>query len=495
MRRFIVRGSIALPSLAFALVVGCSDDVENGAGNGTGNGEADTGGNGAQPDAAPPADASAEDSGPLDAAADAGSTDVGPVAPCPAIGTALPEGTAPPRRGDTSLAVDEACGRLYLFSGDDGEPQNCGFPPSSFVYDLYVYDTFRERWYEVAPQGDWMAAPPTAPIPRARMTTAWDANRGRLVVFGGRWRAGSSGAYTFPSDVWAYDPETNDWSQLASEGAGPAGRMGHTMHADPDRDRMIIAFGAREFAGLRYDVTQTNDVWAFDLENNAWDRLADANPPGSPAPQARLFHYAAVDTLRGRLWLFSGSSSDPFGFEPTVPSELADSWYLDLPTERWTRYTPGTPPTSRFRGPMAYDATRDQLVIYGGHDNTPLGNNSEVWTYDIAGNAWTLRNQGDTLNPDPSFDPNAGDTRCNFPGDFANYVEGTPERREGHMFAILGDAAYMYGGRTDCGVANDTWELDLESFAWTELNISFSGMTCPRNGRDDCGDPSVRMCD
>ncbi len=468
---------MALAALAAAFA--CSDDETDPVVRADGGGSRD-----AVTDAAAP-DASGPDAGGPDAEV----IDAGSGAPCETIGTALLPGRAPERRGDTSLSADETCGRLFMFSGDNAVPQSCNTPPSKFVNDLHVYDTYREGWYELSPNGDWTAEPPTAPIPRARLATTWDEARGRLVVFGGRHRTTDVGDYDFPSDVWAFAPKTNEWSLLAPDGAGPAGRMGMTLHADPARDRIIVVFGAREFVGLLYDVSQTDDVWAFDLSTNQWTELA---ADASPSPPARVFHYAALDTKRRRLWVFSGSSADPFRLDPRVPDVLADLWFLDLETEAWS-IVGANHPTSRFRGTMAYDEVRDQLVLVAGHDNTALGNNSEVYTYDIEDNRWTLESVGDILNPVPSFDPEPG--QCNFPGDFAVPDLAGPERREAHMFTLLGDEAYLYGGRTDCGVANDTWRLSLETFAWEELNRSFSGMTCPRNGRDDCDEPSVKMCD
>ncbi|MEL6183793.1 MAG: kelch repeat-containing protein, partial [Myxococcota bacterium] len=65
-----------------------------------------------------------------------------------------------------------------------------------------------------------------------------------------------------------------------------------------------------------------------------------------------------------------------------------------------------------------------------------------------------------------------------------------------HIF-VAGDpgAALTYGGNTDCGLANDTWSLDLATDTWSQVTVSPSGMTCPRTGNPDCAAPTARMCD
>ena len=138
---------------------------------------------------------------------------------------------------------------------------------------------------------------------------------------------------------------------------------------------------------------------------------------------------------------------------------------------------------------MSHDAEGDRLLLFGGHDDTSLGNNNDIWSFDLANLSWALENEADTFNaPNIAF--------CEFPGNFANVDLNSPERRESHLFLNAGTTqAIMYGGRTDCGLASDTWTLNLTDLTWTQLNASPTGMTCVRNGNPNCDDPSARMCD
>ena len=136
---------------------------------------------------------------------------------------------------------------------------------------------------------------------------------------------------------------------------------------------------------------------------------------------------------------------------------------------------------------------RNRLVLFGGHDDTALGNNNDIWTFDLAAQSWTRAPGGDAFNA-PACMPAGECMMCNFPSDFTIFDAASPERRESQLFAILGDSAIMYGGRTDCGLAKDTWSLDLGSLTWTQHNESPLGMTCFRSGSLNCEMAGARMC-
>lgn len=408
-----------------------------------------------------------------------GGPDAGDPGVCAFIGTALPMGTAPARRGDMAFAIDPVCKRVFMYSGDRAEPVMCGPAASTFVDDLHVYDMSRQTWALLSPDGD-------KPLPRARSRGIWDPNREQFVVFGGRWRQGTSGQYTYLNDVWGYDPVANTWTELAPFAAspvnGPTGRMNFGMSGDPERDRFIITQGGQVAANFtEYEVE--GDTWAFDLEARSWTEIG-ANSTNRPV--SRLFHVTALDRQRQHLYILGGAGSDAL----TNPMFMRDLWTLDMVSGEWSEVAQTLLwPTGRIKAEMSYDAARDQLVMYGGHDDTPIGNNSEVWTFNLQTSNWALRSAGDTLNPN-----RAPSNFCDFPYNFVLYDLATPERRESHLFEIDGDLAFMYAGRTDCGLSNDSWALDLTSYTWTLASDSFNGLTCPRQGRNDCEDIAVNHC-
>ncbi|MBI4821663.1 MAG: hypothetical protein HY791_35710 [Deltaproteobacteria bacterium] len=406
---------------------------------------------------------------------DSGVEDVGITTDAGGGDGGLPRGTAAPRRGDMAFATDPRDGRTYMFFGDRAEPQMCDFPVSDFVDDGWVFDPSTGQWAEIVLSGN-------RPLKRARSAATWDERNNRVVLFGGRFRAGTTGDYTWLNDLWAFDPATGAWTELSAQDApgGPSGRMNATVVPDPDRNRILVhGGGTTDFTAFQVDT----DTWAFSFATGAWTQIATGRPqPNPPAESGRLFHVASIDRARGRMFVFAGGGQNAFNVF------VGDMWYLNLVTEEWTQVNlGGGAPDARIKAAMIYDQAGDQLVLFGGHDNGNLGNDNDVWTFDLETLTWTRRMQGDRYN-------RAAFGFCDFPADFAIIDPASPERRESHLFSLHGNTAIMFGGRTDCGLANDTWFLDLTTMTWTQVSNSFTGMTCFRSGRTDCADPQARKC-
>lgn len=471
-----------LPLALFASALACSSTEDPPADAGTG-----TPDTGVVPDSGvtPDTGVGDPDSGETPDTGETPDSGVGPTCPavyeapggaptCAPIGTELQAGTGPIRRGDMAYAVDQACGRVFMFHGDRAEPQSCGPAASQFIDDGYLFEPSTGKWYTLAPTG-------TKPRNRVRASGAWDAMRNRFILFGGRYRAGTSGAYTYQKDVWAYDPATNAWTELWAQTAagGPNGRMNTVMVADPVGDRILVFAGGQVSSDAQSFIVD-NQTWAFDLATNTWSQLATSGT----RPTARLFHTGAFDKNNRVLYIFGGGGADAF----TSPTFFQDLWAFDVANETWSRIDAGaTLPAGRIKAEMDFDANRNRIVLFGGHDDQQLGNDNDLWSFDLIGGTWSNNHVGDTFNaPAIGF--------CDFPANFAIVDQCLPERRESHLFRIFGDQAFMYGGRTDCGLTNDTWILDLTTHTWRQVNASFNGMTCYRSGRTDCDQPEARKC-
>lgn len=408
---------------------------------------------------------------------------------CPDLGPALTApNVAPLRRGDMASAYDPECEILYMAYGDKAEPENCGFAGSDFIDDIHAFDLNAGTWHELTVSGG------DEPLPRARSQGIWDPLSKRLVVFGGRYRVGTMGQYTFLNDLWAFDPMTKTWEELSTQDApgAPSGRMNFSMTLDEDRNVIIIHGGGTTDFNQFFPNSQT---WIWNLAQGTWLEV----PVSGGFPPERLFHSAAYDHDRQRLYVFAGAGEDAF-----LSFGDGNMWFLDFTTFTWTEIDQGAPlpppgapdryvthrPRARIKGKMIEDRARDRILLFGGHDDLDLGNNNDLWALDLATQTWSLVNEGDT----------PGDTEaisfCEFAGNFAMVDLDVPERRESHFLVKAGsDLAVMYGGRTDCGLANDTWTLDLTNDTWNQITVSPNGMTCVRNGNPNCSDPSARMCD
>jgi N-acetylneuraminic acid mutarotase len=394
----------------------------------------------------------------------------GSVSLCGLIGQPLAEATAPVERGDMSFAVHAECGRVFMFHGDHAVPVDCGPAASEFMDDAYVFDIGANVWSQLTVAGP-------APIARARARGVWDAARERAIIFGGRHRAGDVGDYDFYNDVWTFDPATMSWTELSPNLApgAPTGRMNFTFDYDAAGDRVIVhGGGTTDFTDFIID----NQTWAFDLATNSWSQIGLGTPP-----PARIFHMATFDQAGRRLIIFGGGGADAF----TATSFMRDTWVLDIATDAWSQVQSALSPEGRIKGEMVFDDARSRAVLFGGHDDQALGNNNDIWLLDMASLAWSRQPGGDVFNK-------PADGFCDFPSDFAIVDAAFPERRESHLFGAAGGVAIMYGGRTDCGLAKDTWSLDLATLGWTQLNPSPLGMTCFRSGSLSCQEPGARLC-
>jgi hypothetical protein len=133
----------------------------------------------------------------------------------------------PTARFDAAMVHDPAGNQLLVFGG-----QSATGPES----DLWSFSFASQSWKQLQPAG---AVPPK----RFGDTLVLDAARRRAILFGGQ-------AGGFFSDVWAFEIETNQWTRLAADGAGPASRYGHSAVYDPRGKRMIVSTASPRRAAL-----------------------------------------------------------------------------------------------------------------------------------------------------------------------------------------------------------------------------------------------------
>jgi len=364
---------------------------------------------------------------------------------------------APTSRGDHVSVWSDAPGELVVFGGDDGVPEACA-PAPSYVDELWVFETDCGTWRQI--EGA------SGPGPLARASAVLDSARNRMVLFGGRSQAGG-GAYDQHDDVWALDLDALSWTEVATSGTGPSGRSNAVAVVDEPGDRMIVFGGNTSASGASF--APTADAFALDLETHEWSQVG----PGD-GPPARLFHAAAATP--DAMIVHAGGDENAF-FGPF----LSDLWRLDLATDTWEEISAtGGPPDARISGALVSHAGTDSIALFGGHDDGVLGNRNDLWRLDVTDATWSAVGSGDVLdNTDVGF--------CDFPADFTTQDLAFPERRSASTLAADGaGSAWLFGGKTDCGLANDVWRLDLATGAWTEVRVANQGLSCERQGRIGC---------
>ncbi len=96
---------------------------------------------------------------------------------------------------------------------------------------------------------------------------AYDAESDRVILFGGA----NEVAWGL-NDTWAYDYNTNTWTEKSP---GPAKHLGARIAYDAESDRIIL-FGGYNLAGILF-----NDTWAYDFNLDTWTEMKPSiSPPG-----------------------------------------------------------------------------------------------------------------------------------------------------------------------------------------------------------------------
>lgn len=371
----------------------------------------------------------------------------------------------PRRLSEHAAAYDPEGRQMIVYGGSSAVPQQCDFPSPVYEEGTWLYDEPCNAWVRVDTTSN--------PGPRVRHMMAF--GDGKAWLFGGRYRAGTSGNYTLYDDVWAFDMATLMWSELQVSGERPSGRVNGAFVWDSRRGHLWLFGGNESASGLAY--TPLRDVWELDPVSATWTRHAISGTQ----PAERLFHVGFYDSARDALVAYGGADENAFGFSGPVVY-MGDLWFLELETLVWTRLHAGDgdAPDGRFWAGGAYDPIGDRYLVFAGHDDASLGNRNDVWAFDPSAGSWSLGAEQDTLQGQPNG-------FCDFPPDFAAVAAGTPERRDAHtmVWSPCGHAL-VYGGKSDCGATDDVWAFGEDG--WQELQEATVGEACVRwrNNPDNC---------
>jgi hypothetical protein len=157
---------------------------------------------------------------------------------------------------------------------------------------------------------DWTQRADTGPAGRHLHVMAFDAARGVVVLFGG---ADETGQQSY-GDTWEWNGIT--WTQASSFGATPS-----TGAALAYKDKTTALFGGIESLSGDPRRSLFGDTWEWDGKH--WSLRQHLGP------RARWRHALVFDSGRGRLVLFGGFSS----LEPDPSSALGDTWeHTEQPT-------------------------------------------------------------------------------------------------------------------------------------------------------------------
>jgi hypothetical protein len=391
-------------------------------------------------------------------------------APATGDGKASEAGTCDPNlaggptpRGD--VAGGFVGGKLVVVFGDDGAPIQCQPNPKA-VSDAWVLD----------PCVGWQAMTGELPPPRARAASAVDPDNDQLWLYGGRYRSPTvaSGKYSVYGDLWRYDVKSGAWLFVHDgKSAAPQARSNTVLARRPGDGSLWLMGGNLSNDGLNFQ--PMNDVWRFAVGGGGWQKQQTQGT----SPPVRLFHAGAITADGSSLVIVGGGGVGAF-----QGPFMQDAWRLDLDKLTWTPLkATGSQPLGRIKAGLVAVPGVPRLLLFGGHDDGPVGNRNDLWWLDPQTGAWEVARIGDLgAGNDPDMPFKKANAFCDFPPDFTQVDKDSPERREAFLFAWDpgSQRAWLFGGKSDCGTLRDIWTLDPRTLKWESIDDTPKGWSCVR---------------
>ena len=239
------------------------------------------------------------------------------------------------------MTYDTRRQRIVLFGGDsthDNAPTN----------ETWEWDG--ATWSQV----------PTSFPPAREYKLAYDADRGRVVMFGGNGEG-------LLSDTWEYDGV--QWYRKSPAVSPGVGYRDYAMAYDAERRRVVLIGGSSTSPSL-------TDTWEWD--GTTWTARALSVSPTQDAYSGLVF-----DDRRRRLVLFTGPSP-----VDQPDATLHETWEWD--GVRWARSdaTSRTAPSARANAAMAFDAGRHEAVMFGGSELYNVLSVGETWGFAGGWSRW-----------------------------------------------------------------------------------------------------------
>jgi outer membrane murein-binding lipoprotein Lpp len=246
----------------------------------------------------------------------------------------------PPARYAMMMTWDSADGYVLLFGGISAT--------GPVLDDTWTY--LAGTWTQLSPM--------VSPSAREGGMMTYDAADGYVLLFGGYPGSGTHAlddTWTFHAGVWTQlrphvHPPDTEWAGIAY---------------DPQSHYVVMFGGDRIIGTTKYDTT-----WSF--HHGKWKELSPA-----VSPLARNYAAMAYDPATGYIVLFSGLGTADVYYD--------DTWEFSGGT--WTNITPALSPTDRDADSLVYDPAYQALILYGG--GAPSGTfNQDTWEF-TAGGFWS----------------------------------------------------------------------------------------------------------
>ena len=320
---------------------------------------------------------------------------------------------------------------------------------------------------------------------------------------GNFWMYGGGIVNSRYSDLWKYEPATNNWTWMhGTQMLNQPAVYGTKGISDPANTPGGTGFGAATWTDLLGNLWMFgghdgvngafNILWKYNPVINEWtwmngDTIAGAFPNhgtkgvSSPSntPGSRCETSCTWTDNNGNLWFYGGTSNGAgvcFG----------DLWKYDISLNEWTWMSgdnnPNLPgvygtrgvssPANKPGGRWCYTSWKDStgnLWLFGGIEASSIIGMSffnDLWKYDIAINEWTWMNGSSSVNLPGIYGAQCTSSTITSPG-------GRGETR-----ACWKDDCnnfWLFGGRDlSFNVYNDLWRYNLTTNQWYWMSGSSS---------------------
>lgn len=248
------------------------------------------------------------------------------------------------------------------------------------------------------------------PLPgsRGRPAYAFDAARGNCVMFGGATASGG-----FLNDTWVFNGAS--YQQLAPA-TSPSLRSAAAMTFDPGR-QVLVLFGGFVPAGA-----DSSETWE-------WNGVTWTQRTPAASPSARGAHRMVYDAQRGAVVLFGG-------WRTPLAATVGDGWLWN--GTNWSPLATTTNPPNRCDQAMVYDQARGRVLMYGGLAGYTAGG-----AVIPRGDCWVLESTGWVSRTFPVL-PSA-----------RTYMLAEYDSQNGETI--------WHAGQDQAGIGNTTWRVDTTS--------------------------------